>query len=144
LEEAVGNRTVHPIPPLLPMRTSSPDVVRVLDQIRFQFEALDQQRGSVDYAECTCFAREYPRCSRYHLDCSQYRLCGINSLCFEIHEELAPTVAENPTLVSIAIENLRGYHLYWDFESFLSEITTALDLIAREAGNAYPQPMPPI
>ena len=143
MEEAVGNRTVHPVPPLLPMRTSSPDVVRVLDQIRFQLDTLDEQPGSDDYAEFTWFAREYPRCYRYHLACAEYRLRGIHSLFCEIHEELAPKVAETPTLSYTAIEHLRVYRIYWDFESFLSEICIALDLLARVAGTAYSQPMPP-
>lgn len=124
------------------MRTlSSPEIVRVLDRIRFQLD--DLHRDSDHYAEFTYFAREYPRCYRYHLDCAEYRLRGIRSLICEIHEELAPKVIENPATFDVAIRDLRVQRIYWDFESYISEINIALDLLARVIGTSYTQQMPP-
>ena len=58
-----------PKPPTFPRY--SPEVVRVLDNIRFEAGADDQ------YAEFAWFAREYPRVYRYHLDNVQFRLTHI-------------------------------------------------------------------
>lgn len=131
---------MHQAPPLPQMRTSSPELVRVLDRICFQLD--DLYRDSDDYAEFTWFAREYPRCYRYHLDCAEYRLRGIHSLFLKIREALAPKVTESPALFEASISDLRVQRIYWDFESYLSEVNIALDLLARVAGTAYAQPMP--
>ena len=68
--EAVGGVAITAIPALPPFRTLSPEVVRVLDRIRFDLD----QSSSDEHAEFTWFAREYPRCYRYHLDCADFRL----------------------------------------------------------------------
>ena len=131
--EEVGNRTVHSVPALPLMETFSPHIVCMLDRIRSQLDERDRQRDSHDHAEFTWFAREYPRCYRYHLDCADYRLTTIANLYRELHDELAPTVAENPSMFSTAIGNEKVSRIYWDFESFLSAINISLDLLARIA-----------
>ena len=134
---------VHPVQPLPPMSTSSPELVLVLDRIRFRLDGLDRKQNSNLYSEYTWFAREYPRCYRYHLDCAEHRLRGIHALFCEIHKDFEHKVANNPNLFSMSTSNVRVQRIYWDFESFLSAVNTALDLLARVAGTAYAQPMPP-
>lgn len=112
----------------------------MLDRIRFRLDQIHQD--SHDYSEFTWFAREYPRCYRYHLDCAEHRLRGIRRHFEDIHNELAPRVAESPTLFGIASSNHQVQRIYWDFESFLSEVNIALDLLARVAGTAYRDQMP--
>lgn len=138
LEDSVGNRIIHPVPLLPPIPTSSPQVVRVLDRIRFQLEC-----ESDDLAEFCWFAREYPRCYRYHLDCAEHRLRSIHEILRQVHAELAPTVKKDVRLFAVSAGDMRVQRVYWDFESFLSEVNIALDLLARVAGTAYPQQMPP-
>jgi hypothetical protein len=115
--------------------------VRVLDRIRFELCA--RYRSSEDFAEFTWFAREYPRCYRYHFECAEYRLRGIYSLFCEIHKTLAPQVTKGPALFGASISDLRVQRIYWDFESYLSEVNIAIDMLARVAGTAYAQPMSP-
>jgi len=136
----VGNRSIKPVPDMPPIRSFSPEVVRVLDRIRFKLEKTDV---SDELAEFCWFAREYPRCYRYHLDCADYRLTTIASLYQELHDELAPQVHGSPSTFSVSIQNPKALRIYWDFESFLSEINIALDLLARIAGTAYKEQMPP-
>lgn len=142
-EATIGNRTVKSAPQLPPLCTFSPQVVRVLDRIRFRLEKLDASSGSYEHAEFAWFAREYPRCYRYHLDCADFRLRTIAGVYREIRDELAPRVEQDPSLFAVSVCDERVNRVYWDFESFLSEINIALDLLARIAGAAYPEEMPP-
>src|SRR5713226_5452797 len=141
--EEIGNRTVRPVPELPRFRTSSPEVVRVLDRIRFHLDDIDTQKSSDEHSEFTWFAREYPRCYRYHLDCADFRLKTISDLYRQIHADLIPKVMRKPQMFQAAISDERVQRIYWDFESFLSEINIALDLLARIAGTAYEQETPP-
>jgi hypothetical protein len=59
--------------PQLPNFSKSPNLVKVLDSVRF---ALDSE----EYGEFYWFAREYPRIYRYHLDHAEYRLKTIYSV----------------------------------------------------------------
>jgi len=139
--QPVGNRSVKPVPDMPPLRSlSSPEVVRVLDQIRFKLQKIDT---SGEFAEFCWFAREYPRCYRYHFDCADYRLTTIASLYKELYDELLPQIVGNPSAFSVSVQNQKVMRIYWDFESFLSEINMALDLLARIAGTAYKDQMPP-
>jgi hypothetical protein len=141
-EQPIGNRTVKPIPEPPPFRVFSPEVVRVLDKIRFYLDDIDDVNSSDQHAEFTWFAREYPCCYRYQLDCADFRLKTIGSLYAEIHAELAPAVETSPTLFEVTSSNQKVLRIYWDFESFLSEICIALDLLARIAHTAYEEHMP--
>jgi hypothetical protein len=123
-------------------RAHSPEVVRTLDQIRFALDEQDARNSSPDHAEFTWFAREYPRCYRYHLGCADFRLKTIWSLYQEVHSNLSRDCGMDESTVQIAISNEKVYRIYWDFESFLSEINIALDLLARVAGTAYKDEMP--
>lgn len=136
-------RRVKPIPMMPPLRAfSSPEIVKVMDQIRRRMDETDARNGSDKYSEFTWFARQYPRCYRYHLDCADFRLSTIYDLYREIHSHLARGVTQNPSTFELAIKDRRVERVYWDFESFLSEINIALDLMARIGGTAFQDEMP--
>lgn len=130
-------------------RTGSPEVVQILDRIRFELDQSDTENSNQNHVEFSWFAREYPRCYRYHLDCADFRLKTIWDLYREIHSDLSERLDENKsdsekdgTPVQIAVSDKRVQRIYWDFESFLSEINIALDLLARVAGTAFNDEMP--
>ena len=60
------------IPKLPKFPHNSPEIVFVLDKIRYKLDA-DETLG-----EFCWFAREYPRINRYHLDHAKLRLCKIH------------------------------------------------------------------
>jgi hypothetical protein len=124
------------------MPVSSPELVRVLDRIRFQLAEVDSQRSLDLYSEFAWFAREYPRCYRYHLECAEFRLRSIHGLFCQILSDLVRKSARRRSLFSMSISDSRVERIYWDFESFLSEINIALDLVARIVGTSYPRQMP--
>ena len=127
------------VPPLPKMRQlRSPHVVNVLDRIRFE---LDENGG---YEEFCWFAREYPRCYRFHLDGADYRLRSMYRALTKVSHDLAVHVVNaSDTTFEVATGNETVDQLYWDFESFLSGVNVALDLLARVVGPAFPQESPP-
>ena len=141
---AIDNRSVMPVPVLPTLRVlTSPEVVRVLDRIRFRLDDIDTQNSSDEHSEFTWFAREYPRCYRHHLNCADHRLRAISDHYHQVHADLTPRVIENNATVSVSISDARVQRIYWDFESYMSEINIALDILARIAGTAYKEDMPP-
>ena len=130
-------RFIHPVPSLPPLIGNSLEIVRVLDTIRFELGDKDAEK----YGEFCWFAREYPRCYRYHLDCADFRLKTIHELYLRAHTELSKMLL--PKSYAVAIEDRRVHQIYWDFESFLSEINIALDLLARVVGSAFETQIPP-
>ena len=129
---------VNPIPEAPPRRElTSPDVVRVLDRIRREVEDADLRDGSDERAEFCWFAREYPRCYRFHLDGADFRLESIRDGYESVRLELANSVSASPGGFEYAIANQNVQRIYWDFESFLSEVNVSLDLLARIVGVGY-------
>ena len=127
------------VPPLPRMRAyESPDVVGVFDRLR---QALSERNG---YEEFCWFAREYPRCYRFHMEGADFRLKSVHGLMKDIHRELVEEASspEKDSLFEVGTSDMRTYQLYWDFESYLSEINVALDLLARVVGPAFRQEMP--
>lgn len=121
-------------------RFESPRLVNVLDAIRFE---LSKNDPGGDMNEVAWFIREYPRAYRYHLECADFRLESISLLYKELHRELAAKIGDDPSLLELSHGEQRVRRIYWDFESFLAEIGIALDLLARIAGTAYRDEMPP-
>ena len=121
-------------------RFVSPRIVQVLDKVRFELS--DKYPGG-EMDEVAWFCREYPRAYRYHLACADFRLETISSLYQELHRELVAEVCKNPDVFEASKGNRRVQRIYWDFESFLSEIAISLDLMARIVGVAYKNEMPP-
>jgi hypothetical protein len=133
-------REVGAVPPLPAMPNhDSPQVVRVLDLVR---DELDSKDG---FEEFCWFAREYPRCYRFHFDGADFRLRSMHELLYSIHHELAEQVAAatDSQIFEVGTGNLLVNRLYWDFESYLSEVSVALDLLARVVGPAFKQESPP-
>ncbi|GMX66232.1 hypothetical protein Elgi_55040 [Paenibacillus elgii] len=119
---------------------SSPQIVKVLDKIRFELEKQDEDG---EYSEFCWFVREYPRAYRYHINCAQYRLKNIFSIYNEAYDYFAEqlqSVEEN--CYHMSYSNEKTYILYWEFESFLSSINIALDFIARIISTGYKDHMP--
>ncbi len=135
----IGSRTIHPVPALPSTKESSPEIVKVFDKIRFDGRISD----SDEYGEFAWFAREYPRCYRHHLECAQFRLRSMHSLASILHGQLASNLNSDDAIEGVSIGDVRVKQIYWDFESYLSAINNALDLLARISGTAYQQSMPP-
>lgn len=115
----------------------SPKIVQVFDRIRFDLDKNDE------YAEFCLFAREYPRCYRYQIDCAEFRLKGIYQKYRTAHAYFTHELRkEGENYFKMAYSNQQTYETYWDFEAFLSAINTALDLLARIVGTAYHEQMP--
>ena len=129
-------RFIHPVPSLPPLIDNSPEIVRVLDIIRFKLGDKDAEK----FDEFYWFAREYPRCYRYHLDCADFRLKTIHELYLRAHTELSKMLS--PESYAVSIGNREVHQIYWDFESLLSEISISLDLLARIVGSAFETHMP--
>jgi hypothetical protein len=62
-----------------------------------------------------------------------------------VYQQLAEQAAASADsqIFEVAIGNHVVYRLYWDFESYLSEINVALNLLARVVGPAFQQESPP-
>jgi hypothetical protein len=122
-----------PIRSLPPMRhLQSPQVVLTLDRIR---RATEDRPG---YEEFSNFALEYPRCYQLHLDCADFRLQTIHRLLDTTHKQLIENIlAHEGGLGETAVGNRDVKQIYWDFESYLSEICISLDLLARVVGPAF-------
>lgn len=115
----------------------SPRVVLVFDEIRRNLYERDE------FAEFCWFAREYSRCYRFHCDGAAFRLRSIHGLMSRIAEDLVGHVGKSDgNCFSVAVGDQRVQQVYWDFESFLSEVCIALDLLARIVGPAFKQHTP--
>jgi len=130
---------VLPVPTLPPIREhESPKVVLILDRIRRE---LDERDGLEEFC---WFAREYPRCYRFHLNGADFRLRTMHGLLRRVYTELAESAIDSTEdMFEVATGNEYVDQLYWDFESYLSEINVALDLLARVVGPAFEQESPP-
>jgi hypothetical protein len=115
-------------------------LVRVLERIRFE---LTKSHPGEEMDEVARFVREYPRAYRYHLACADFRLETISHLYLELHHELAAKVTGDLGLFEVSLNDRRVQRIYWDFESFLTETSIALDLLVRIAGICYKDEMPP-
>ncbi len=122
------------------MRRESPRIVQVCDQIRCELET------SGEYDEFCWFAREYPRCYRFHFDAAEFRLKSLRKLMEGIGCQVlvgGPDMPPTPEPFWYGFSNMEAYRVYWDFESFLSEVNIALNLAARVVGPAFRNESPP-
>lgn len=127
-----------PIPGLPPIPLQSPALVRVLDRIRYALNDDDE------YAEFFWFAREYPRVYRYHLNHATARLRAIHQRYIRLHARFSERLKnESSDMVEIAEANQYVSKIYWDFEAYLSAISSGLDVLARILGTAYSSQTPP-
>jgi hypothetical protein len=134
-----NNQIVLSLPPKPKFSKGSPELVRVLDLIR---NTLDDD----EHGEFYWFAREYPRIYRYHLNHAKYRL----ELIYDKYEKFRSTVVQKIKNGEVEENSFSfgesadfAYQIYWDFESYLSAINTAIDVLTRIVGTAYKEQLPP-
>lgn len=128
---------ILPLPLLPSFSQFSPLLVLVLDKIRYQRD------NNEEFAEFDCFACDYPRIYRYHLEHAELRLRQIYQKYQEAHETLTIELeCKNPGALGWSVSDRKSYEIYWDFETYLSAINSALDTLARIIGTAYPSPVP--
>ena len=126
------------LPPSPEFINASPAVVLFHDKIRRE---LDDVEG---FEEFCWFAREYPRCYRFHFDGAEFRLNSLFGLMRSLRSDLAGQIsAQSGDTFEVGVSNIRVAQVYWDFESFLSEVSIALDLLARVVGPAFREESPP-
>jgi len=125
------------VPPLRAIRTGSPQVVLVLDRIRRKLSGADE------IEEFYWFAREYPRAYRFHADGAEFRLKSIHELMSQLLVDIVRRIPPDSAAFENGISDIRVERVYWDFESFLNEVSVALDLLARVVGPAFRQQSPP-
>jgi hypothetical protein len=129
-----GNLT----PRLRSLQQGALEVVRVFDRIRRRVEHDD------DMAEFWWFAREYPRCYRFHVNAAEFRLKSIHHAMDSIGAQLvAQAQGKNAQTWEIGVCGQMVEQIYWDFESFLSEVSVSLDMLARVVSPAFAQQSPP-
>ncbi len=117
---------------------ASPTVVLIHDKIRRE---LDDVEG---FEEFCWFAREYPRCYRFQVNGAEFRLESVYNLMRKLRSELAGRIpAPDGDTSEVCLSDIRVAQIYWDFESFLSEVSIALDLLARVVGPAFLEESPP-
>lgn len=131
---------IIPLPNLPKFDIGSPRVVKVLDSIRFEIDKHDDEG---EFFEFYWFIREYPRIYRHHLDCAEYRLTEIHKTYADAMNYFGQKInSKVNNSFEFAISNKSIFAMYWDFESFLSAINTALDILARIVGTAYSEQTP--
>ena len=123
-------RHLLPLPPHPEIYDLSPELVRVLDAIRF-----DESRDP-GY-EFQWFIREYPRVFRHHVDHAEFRLTSIYQAYQEAHRALSAK-----SLGDHSFSNVDVHKIYWDFEAYLNALGSALELAARITSTAYPEGAP--
>jgi len=134
-------KNLKPLPVMPEIKQSSPEITKIFDFIRFD---LEKQEGDGQYAEFCWFVREYSRAYRYHIECSEYRLERIYSIYEDALDYFDDQIKKiDEKCFGMSFSNKNAYIVYWEFESFLSSISIALDLLARLIGTAYKDHMPP-
>lgn len=74
-----------------------------MDTIWRELEGKDADK----YGEFCRFAREYPRCYRYPLECADFRLRTIHNLCKSAHKELSTMQEPKFESFEVSIGNVR-------------------------------------
>lgn len=118
-------------------RSESPELVKVLDKIRYEINETDE---TGELFEFYWFAREYPRFYRYHFDHLEHRLKSIDKNYRLIANDMEKSLKKSPGLFSLY--NINVLKVYWDFEAFLMAMNSALELLARIIGTAFEKQTP--
>lgn len=131
-------KIILPLPNRPRSLIGSPEVVCVLDRIRF---ALDERD---DMGEFYWFAREYPRVYRHHFQHAEFRLQTIYTSFENAHKYYTERLTNEADgeLFEMAVGNKNVQTTYWDFECYLSALSAALDILARICGTAFKQHAP--
>ena len=125
--------------PALPnFSKGSPKVVSFHDKIRADLDFIE------GFEEFCWFAREYPRCYRFHFNGGEFRLKSLYGLMDSLRSDLMHRVSESTgDMYECSVGDIRVAQVYWDFEAFLSEVSITLDLLARVVGPAFREESPP-
>ena len=118
-------------PKLPPIPFESPQIVLVMDDMRFRSDE------KADLSEFNWFAREYPRVYRHHVDHAAHRLKAIYDGYIEFHNEFSERLRDGSMCEGMAISRRRVWEVYWDFEAFLNAVSSSLDALTRVVGPAY-------
>jgi|SRR3989304_5651595 len=126
------------IPDLPSFPKYSPELVRTLDQIRYEINKNDKEGERFEFY---WFAREYPRFYRYHINHAEHRLKQIHEKYRKLRDE---EIMESPNYqtAEFSLSNHLTHEIYWEFEAYLLAINAALDILARVVGTAYPSQTP--
>ncbi len=133
------------LPTFKPLGRQSPELVRVLDKVRF-----GPLREVCEYDEFIWFIREYPRVYRHHYDHAEHRLRSLREAYQEHHAAAKALIDRNFDHPVGAEGTPSGYAyydrtvlpIYWDFESYLQAVSITLDVAARVVGTAFKQGAP--
>jgi hypothetical protein len=78
------------------------------------------------------------------MDGAEFRVKSVHSLMQELRSHLIHRLgASHASTYELGTSDLSVQQVYWDFESFLCEISIALDLLARVVGPAFKEESPP-
>ncbi len=134
----LAHNRILPLPSRPPKLESSPQLVLVLDRVRFD---LDNRH---ELGEFVWFAREYPRIYRHHIEHAEFRLQSVYNSFEDVHKSLAKRILEEDSLdcFEMAVSDKQVRTIYWNFESYLSALCAALDVLARICTTAFPQQVP--
>ena len=84
-----------------------------------------------------------PRFYRYHLDHAEHRLKAIHQKYNSIKDQQARrTSASDKNFFEISVSSPITHQIYWYFEAYLMALNSALALLARVIGVAYPEQTP--
>jgi hypothetical protein len=120
------------LPSLTEFDLTSPAVVL------FDHKVRQDLNDAEDFAEFCWFAREYPRCYRFHFTGAEFRLKSVHDLMGGLRSDIIRQIARSKDdIFEYSVGNIRVEQVYWDFESFFSEVSIALDLLARVVGPAF-------
>jgi hypothetical protein len=100
---------ILPLPNLPVFPKFSPWLVRILDEIRYELCEIDDEK----FAEFYCFAGDYPRIYRYHLDHAEHRLKQIYQKYHETHI-VRTTELKNgtPTYTYHSVSDLKSFEIF--------------------------------
>jgi len=134
----LAHNRILPLPSRPPKLESSPQLVLVLDRVRFD---LDNRH---ELGEFVWFAREYPRIYRHHIEHAEFRLQSVYNSFEDVHKSLAKRILEEDSLdcFEMAVSDKQVRTIYWNFESYISALCAALDVLARICTTAFPQQVP--
>jgi hypothetical protein len=132
-------RKILPLPVLPAPKLEAPAVVRFFDYVRSSLES------DVNSSEFCWFAREYPRCFRYHIEHAELRLRQISHTYSCLHARYTDLLAHADTRLAMEFTShstITAKKVYWNFEAYLNAVNSALDILARCVGVAYHEHVP--
>ncbi|MFA6201374.1 MAG: hypothetical protein WC679_13315 [Bacteroidales bacterium] len=154
-------KKIRSIQPLKVEKLKSPNIVLLMDKIRFELENCKNDQ----FNEICWFLREYPRIFRHHLECLEYRLENIHAIYIDAYNKLnnkldnlndelndlkscilsndEMKILPNAELWEMSFSDIKTKVMYWEFESLLSAANISLDIMTRILSTAFKEQLPP-